>query len=265
MPKPAIRPTLSIVIPVFNEENYLSDCLESIKRQTIKPLEVIVVDNNSTDGSVKIAKEAGATIITEQDQGIIFARNRGFDQAKGDLIAKLDADTRLYSNWTEEVLHQFSDPATNGLSGPVSLGQIKLSALASWIFNTATFLVNGLLIGNNMLLGSNLVIRKDAWMRVKSSLHMRTDIWEDLDLALAMDRANLKIARSSKTLVEISQRRALDGALEVMQRLMGWPLTYWPYNKFSAIIAVFLSMFSWVTIMILRPITRRGFNKQPFQ
>jgi glycosyltransferase involved in cell wall biosynthesis len=88
---------ISIVIPVYNEAERIAACLESIAAQTVTPLEVIVVDNNSTDATVSIARSFPfVRVITAKCQGVIHARNRGFNAARGEIIGRIDADTRLH-------------------------------------------------------------------------------------------------------------------------------------------------------------------------
>ncbi len=83
-------PTLSVVIPTKNEERYLPTVLEAIRRQSFQPLEVIVSDAFSTDGTREVAKRAGATVV---DGGLpSTGRNRGAAVATGENIFFLDAD-----------------------------------------------------------------------------------------------------------------------------------------------------------------------------
>src|SRR5437763_970821 len=100
---------ISVVIPVYNEEKYLHDCLTALQHQTRKADEIIVVNNNSTDSSAQIAEKLGARVVNESKQGMIFARNRGFNEATGDVIARCDADTRVPPDWLEKIEHHFQN------------------------------------------------------------------------------------------------------------------------------------------------------------
>jgi glycosyltransferase involved in cell wall biosynthesis len=92
--------TVSIVIPVYNEQHHLKACLDSITEQSILPNEVIVVDNNSTDESINIARSYPfVRVVKELQQGVMWGRNAGFDAAKYDLIGRIDADTQLPDDW----------------------------------------------------------------------------------------------------------------------------------------------------------------------
>src|SRR5689334_10679087 len=100
----------SIVIPVYNEAAQLGACLRAIAQQTVKPLEVIVVDNNSTDGTRAVAEAYDfVTVLEEPRQGVVHARSRGFDAARGDIIARIDADSILPADWLANVETVFGD------------------------------------------------------------------------------------------------------------------------------------------------------------
>lgn len=87
---------VSVIIPLYNEEKYIKECLESVINQTYKNLEIIVVDDNSTDNSLKIVKEIKdkriKVIKLKQNNGVANARNKGVEKATGDYICFLDSD-----------------------------------------------------------------------------------------------------------------------------------------------------------------------------
>ncbi|MCD6318889.1 glycosyltransferase [Candidatus Aerophobetes bacterium] len=92
---------ISVIILTKNEEKNIGKCLEYLYNQTYKDFEVIVVDANSTDRTVEIAKSYGAKVIKEKKKGGFgYARNLGVKHAKGDLIVFLDADVFLIDTET---------------------------------------------------------------------------------------------------------------------------------------------------------------------
>lgn len=100
---------VSIIIPVYNVANYLNDCLCSTINQSYKNLEIIIVDDGSTDGSSKIcddyvSKDDRCIVIHQENQGLSSARNRALEIAKGDYIYLLDGDDYIHHN-TIEVLY----------------------------------------------------------------------------------------------------------------------------------------------------------------
>lgn len=114
-------PRISVIVPAYNEANYLSRCLSSLKRQRTKtPYEIIVVDNNSTDSTAKIAKRFGVRVVNEKIPGVCAARQRGLKNAKGSIIVSTDADANFPIDWLtriETVLT--SDQAVVGVGGAI--------------------------------------------------------------------------------------------------------------------------------------------------
>lgn len=104
-------PKISFVIPAFNEERYIGDCLRSIIDLGDPAVhEIIVVDNGSTDKTAEIAHSIkGVTVVSEPLKGLPRARQRGFSAATGDLYAAIDADTRLTPQWIDAVKKQFGE------------------------------------------------------------------------------------------------------------------------------------------------------------
>ena len=90
-------PQSSIIIPVYNTEQYLSNCLDSVLTQTFQDFEVICVDDGSPDNSLKILnqyalKDSRIKAVTQKNQGVSVARNTGLSYAKGNYITFLDSD-----------------------------------------------------------------------------------------------------------------------------------------------------------------------------
>lgn len=97
------HPRLTIIIPVYNTRAYLADCLLSVARQTLDNIEVILVNDGSTDGSEQVLKEWVHTdkrfyYIEQENKGLSVARNRGMSMAHGRWVAFLDSDDWLYSD-----------------------------------------------------------------------------------------------------------------------------------------------------------------------
>lgn len=95
-----MNPKLSVIVPVYNTLPYLQTCFDSIKRQKYEPLEVIIVDDGSTDGSAKFCDEYALTdtrfrVIHKENGGQSSARNLGLDNASGDYITFVDSDDAL--------------------------------------------------------------------------------------------------------------------------------------------------------------------------
>ncbi len=165
---------LSFVIPAYNEEKTIENCLESILAEVDnlglqKNVEVIVVDNASIDSTASIcAKFSEVKLIKESEKGPNFARARGFREAQGELVANIDADNSLPSGWLEKVLAEFrSVDNLVGLSGPLvyrefNLGQnffVKIFYYLGYIF----YLLNNFLKLGSMVQGGNYVVKRSAF------------------------------------------------------------------------------------------------------
>jgi glycosyltransferase involved in cell wall biosynthesis len=84
---------VSVVIPVYNRERYLADALESVLGQRFRPLEIVVVDDGSTDGSAAVAARfPHVRVLSGEHRGVAAARNLGLDAARGAYIAFVDSD-----------------------------------------------------------------------------------------------------------------------------------------------------------------------------
>ena len=97
---------ISVIIPVYNAEQYLEECLNSIRNQTYKELEVILVDDGSTDNSGKICDKYTKVdnrfrVLHINNSGPSYARNIGLKEAQGEYITFVDADDWLATNTLE--------------------------------------------------------------------------------------------------------------------------------------------------------------------
>lgn len=100
---------LSVVVPIYNVEDYLSECIESILNQTFKDFELILVNDGSTDNSLKICneylkKDERIQIINKENGGLSSARNSGIDVAKGEYIIFIDSDDLINKNMFEKMV-----------------------------------------------------------------------------------------------------------------------------------------------------------------
>jgi glycosyltransferase involved in cell wall biosynthesis len=114
-------PIISVVVPAYNEERFLGACLDSLLSQDFSyGYEIIVVDNNSTDETSKIAISKGVRLITETKRGVCAARNAGTLAAHGEIIVSTDADSTFAPNWLTKIYETFEqDQKVVAVTGPV--------------------------------------------------------------------------------------------------------------------------------------------------
>lgn len=113
---------ISIIIPVYNGARYLGEAIESVLAQAHRPLELLVIDDGSSDGSTDLAAAYGPPVYVERQahSGAAAARNRGITLAHGNLLAFLDADDRLATQKLELQLAALAiDPALEAVFGHV--------------------------------------------------------------------------------------------------------------------------------------------------
>jgi len=198
---------ISVVIPVYNEEKYIKNCLDSLMNQEEKPNEIIVVDNNCTDKTISIVKKfKDITVIQEKNQGMIPARNAGYNCASGEIIARCDADSLLPSNWIKRIKKDFENKQTVGFSNSFvfyDLPIINRSSLPSKLF----YFFFKIILGFYTLIGPAMAIKKDVWKKVKNEVCLDDKkVHEDIDLSIHIKEFGNTIL-DKNAIVKISGRR----------------------------------------------------------
>ncbi len=113
------KPFVSVVVPVYNEEYVLADCLAALQRQDYGgPYEIIVVNNACSDRSPGIARAMGVRVVDEPRKGYVFALRAGFAAASGEIIASTDADTVVPPDWISRLAEGLTErDGTVAISG----------------------------------------------------------------------------------------------------------------------------------------------------
>ncbi|UGS37245.1 glycosyltransferase family 2 protein [Capillimicrobium parvum] len=117
-------PRISVVVPVFDVERYLEECLDSIAHQSFADLEVIMVDDGSTDASAAIARRFARRdrrfrLVTQPHGGLARARNAGADQARGEFLCFVDSDDKLAPDFCELLLTALDQTGSDFATGNV--------------------------------------------------------------------------------------------------------------------------------------------------
>jgi len=156
---------ISVIIPVYNYDRYLGEAIESVLSQTYQHLEVIVVDDGSTDRSGEVAKSfagRGVQYCQQVHAGIGPARNKGVELAQGEYLAFLDADDRWPLEKIERQLRAFeNDPALEMVFGYALQLQNGLAWEAGVRDKSLT--VDGMVPG---MVPGTMLIKRDAFDRV---------------------------------------------------------------------------------------------------
>ena len=193
-----MRVRLSFVIPAYNEESYLPACLASIFAQTeeiAETVEVIVVNNASSDRTRAVAESfPGVRVVDELRKGLPFAREAGFRESRGELIANVDADSRLTPGWVGEVLATFAGAEKLvALSGPVVYygltGAQNVSVRLFYVLAFGLYCINRYVLrAGSMVQGGNFVLRSEALASIGGFNTAIPFYGEDTDIARRLHR-----------------------------------------------------------------------------
>jgi glycosyltransferase involved in cell wall biosynthesis len=225
---------VSIVIPVYNEADELDSCLQAIAQQTVQPFEVIVIDNNSTDNSVAIARSYRfVTVRSEPRQGAIYARNAGFNAATGQIIGRIDADTRVAPDWVETLQGIFADGAVDAVSGAVSYHDLPWRRFLTRLdLGFRQWIANGMK-REVFLFGSNMALRREAWEGVKGAVCNRGGMHEDFDLAIHLHDYTDGVRFDDRLHADVSLRRFNTALSDYWSYVWMSPRTYAQHGRTS--------------------------------
>lgn len=214
-----MQKSLSIVIPAYNEERHIAACLDSIAAQTVKPDEVIVVDNNSTDLTAEIARSYPfVKLLRESVQGFTPPRNRGFNAATSDIIGRINADAILVPGWVARIKADFAaDDRLGGVSG-VSISELlPWRGVRSTLWARIYFGLSDSYFRLPVLWGANMAIRRDVWLAIRDDICPDDQlVHDDIDLSLLIAGSGWRLKHDDKACI----------------RLDGREYTHWP--KFKA-------------------------------
>jgi glycosyltransferase involved in cell wall biosynthesis len=192
---------LSFVIPAYNEENGIGACLDAIVAQKKmlgargEDIEIVVVNNASTDGTAAtITRYPDVRLVNEPEKGIVHARRAGFLATSGNLIANVDADTRITPGWIKKVLDEFAaDPELVGLSGPFIYYDVSRSVrfwtrFFYYIGFVFYILIRFVFHVGSILQGGNFVVRRDALEKIGGYDTHISFYGEDTDVARRLSK-----------------------------------------------------------------------------
>jgi glycosyltransferase involved in cell wall biosynthesis len=166
---------ISIIVCAHNEEQFLGDCLISLMAQTLAADEVLVINNASTDRTGAVAAAIpGVRVIDEPRKGLVVARERGRQEALGDLLVYVDADCRAPAAWLERIAARFErDPHLLALSGNYRFydwdrwGRMLLRAYDFTLGPATHVLVKYIMRIGVVFYGGNFAVRRDALERIQ--------------------------------------------------------------------------------------------------
>ncbi|MBG6191459.1 cellulose synthase/poly-beta-1,6-N-acetylglucosamine synthase-like glycosyltransferase [Arthrobacter sp. CAN_A212] len=228
---------VSIVIPAYNEESVIRQCLIAAIYQSVPADEILVVDNRSTDGTNGIVRqmqleypESRIKLLEySSEQGLIPTRNFGFDNAAGTIIGRLDADSVPEPDWVEQVLAGFLDSGVAAATGPVVYYDMPMRRWGLKADDRLRQLVLKLARNQyHFLFGSNMAIRRTAWEQIRDSTcrDQADEMHEDIDLSLHLAEHDLMIRYLPTMISGMSARRLEDSPKDYRYYVTRFDRTY---------------------------------------
>ncbi|MBC7836971.1 glycosyltransferase family 2 protein [Acetobacteraceae bacterium] len=205
---------ISLIIPAYNEENYIGGCLDSVfKHAPNEFFEIIVVNNASTDKTAEIASSyPQVRVVHEPKKGLPSARECGRLTASGDFLAYIDADARLHPRWLPLAKKIFeSSSQVVSLSGPARYWDAKawqqpLLGLSWWVSAPLMYRIVGY-----MLFGGHFVVRRDALEKIGGFDRSISFYGEDTDLARRLSTVGKTIFRMDFYIYTSARRFKKEG------------------------------------------------------
>ncbi len=158
----------SIIVAALNEEKYIADCISALKGQNYRgEFDIIIVDNGSNDNTRKIAQKLGVRVIPEPQRGVSYALITGCREAKGEILAFTDADTRPRADWLSK-LNGIFNSGENVAGGGGGLFYYDGPKWANILFQDflIRFYVKYFQKRHQGLAGCNMAVRADVYKKI---------------------------------------------------------------------------------------------------
>jgi glycosyltransferase involved in cell wall biosynthesis len=210
-PSAAARPLVSIVIACHNYGRFLGEAIESALQQTYQPVEVIVVDDGSTDDSVQVAQRYPVHVLTQPNSGICVTANRGIAASHGIFVLRLDADDRLAPTYVEETIATLTaEPDADFAYTEVEYFGAETGTYPIEKFDVET-------ITERNYINASALMRRSAFDTVGGyDTGMRTSRYEDWDLWLRFAERGLRGVMVSRPLLQYRRHAAASrGTLDL--------------------------------------------------
>jgi glycosyltransferase involved in cell wall biosynthesis len=160
-----MQPLISVIVPVYNGELYLKNCIESIEAQSYEPLEIIVINDGSTDGTAEVCEKLAQSyenlsFITTEDLGVAASRNHGIALAKGELLTFVDADDRIHPQMLQR-LYEAIEQTESDIAGcrftiwnterewKIAANSVPVSEQTHKVYEKQEYLKDQILCGNS--------------------------------------------------------------------------------------------------------------------
>jgi glycosyltransferase involved in cell wall biosynthesis len=178
------KPKVSVIIPCFNQGQYIDEAVESVLNQTFKDFEIVIVNDGSTDeftkNKLKNYNNPKCKVIHIHNQGVSAARNKGINASSGDYILPLDADDKIGARYIEDACEILDKDNKIG----IVYCEAELFGAKNGIWNQPCFSIDRILIMNMIICSA--MFRKNDYLMTKGFNPNMLYGWEDWDLWLSL-------------------------------------------------------------------------------
>jgi peptidoglycan/xylan/chitin deacetylase (PgdA/CDA1 family)/spore germination protein YaaH/drug/metabolite transporter superfamily protein YnfA len=223
MGRPGVAlPSVTVIIPARNEERVIGKALAAINGLRIRPSQVMVVDDGSTDATVEQVRARGVTVVTQPHRGKAWALNRGLLDARGDVVVVLDADTILEPDFLDRVLPHFADPDVAAVAGNVKVGNRRrlLAKLQAVEYITSLNLDRRAQAALNVVSvvpGAAGAFRRAALVDIGG--YPDETLVEDMDLTVTLLRAGWRVPYEPRA---VAHTEAPEHVMDVIRQRRRW-------------------------------------------
>jgi glycosyltransferase involved in cell wall biosynthesis len=210
---------VSVVIPAFNAEETISEVVHAAREQDVTArLEVIVVDDGSTDQTANQAEQAGAKVLQQSNQGPAAARNAGWRAAQGEVVLFTDSDCKPHNDWAKKLLNGFTNPGDGAVAGSYGIWNPY-----SWLARNVHEEIknrHAKMGGSIRVFGSyNVAIKKEVLEKLNGfDENYRRASGEDNDLSYRMLKAGFTIGFRPEALVDHLHQESIVAYLKEQAR-----------------------------------------------
>jgi len=178
---------------------------------------------------VAIAKRYSfVKVVQESRQGVVFARNRGFDEARGDIIGRIDVDSRIAPTWIEYIEHIFANSTIDAVSGSLGFHDAPFRRFFQGVdLFFRRYLARNLgREGELFLYGGNMALRRNVWPVIRHELCAHRELHEDIDMAAHFAGTKYRIVFDEQLRADVSVRRIDTNIRAFYTYVLANPRTY---------------------------------------
>ena len=204
-----LSPTVSVIVPCYNQGIHLDEAIQSVLGQTYQDFEIIIVDDGSDDGLTGLTNDLlrdyrrkRTRVIRTENRGVVSARNTAISHARGKYILPLDADDRIGSEYLEKAVKILDDNPDTG----IVYCEVEFFGERQGKWELPPYRFPDILVQNVIFCSG--FFRKSDWEKVDGYNPNMNDGWEDYDFWLAIIETGRKVYRISEILFYYRQKKS---------------------------------------------------------